>query len=183
MSSLNDLRESSLKGMFFSGTVVDRNDPLRKKRVRIRVPVIFDDTPDEELPWAYPNSGLRSIGVPDLGTDLLIIFDRGDISSPLYLGKLRTISNVEEILGTNYEETYGFQDKNGNRFYVDMSNNTIRLEHTSGSFVNINSDGAIAVNAMDNVTVNCEDLNVTCTNATVDATQNVTVTAALIQHN
>jgi len=43
----------SLNSMY-RGTVIDRDDPDKQGRVKVALPHIFGDVPQDELPWVYP---------------------------------------------------------------------------------------------------------------------------------
>jgi len=79
------------------GIVVNTQDPLRRGRIRVRVPQVFGDTtesyfvPDEQLPWAFPcfplvgkDSGLAMI--PEVGSGVWVTFYGNDARTPVWLG-------------------------------------------------------------------------------------------------
>ena len=68
------------------GVVVDNNDPMKVGRCRIRVRYIFDEIPDEHIPWAHPKRRPdgKSHVKPDVGKVVSVHFFSGDIYSPEY---------------------------------------------------------------------------------------------------
>ena len=108
-----DLQEDRLVGKYFVGVVVDNDDSesedgLKLGRVRVRIPEIFGEIPTAELPWAsvlrrVQNGAIANVStfhVPDVDSRVVVVFDKGDVYSPLVVG---------ELVGsqTNFEETTG----------------------------------------------------------------------------
>lgn len=55
---------------YFTAVVVDRNDPLRAGRVKLRVMGVHDDQnniPDKDLPWSYPSQSISSSSLGHVG--------------------------------------------------------------------------------------------------------------------
>ena len=85
---------AGLYGFAMRGVVVKNDDPLSIGRVKVRVYNIHgtpqDGIQDENLPWAFPcfptatyNSGTYI--VPEEGNTVLLVFEDGDLSKPVYL--------------------------------------------------------------------------------------------------
>lgn len=81
------------------GYVVDDRDPLKRGRVRIRIPQVYgadsdpveQRIPDDRLPWArpcFPVTGAQDgdIKVPQLGAGVWAMFWAGDPEHPVWLG-------------------------------------------------------------------------------------------------
>ena len=93
---LNEELKDALPQMpgIVTGTVVDVADPLPMGRVRVRVPSIDSLDP---LPWArvaVPMAGLPlpmphgTYFIPQLGTEVLVAFENGDVNLPYVIGCL-----------------------------------------------------------------------------------------------
>ena len=95
------LREDGLVGKHFVGEVVQNDDTgaadgLRLGRVRVRVPELFGGIEDDDLPWApvlrrVQNGALDNAStfhVPDVGSVVVVVFDKGDVYTPLVVGEL-----------------------------------------------------------------------------------------------
>ena len=60
----------------YVGEVVDNNDPLKKGRIKVIVPYIFDGIKTEDLPWCeptFPYGGSENLGfffVPEKGSNV-----------------------------------------------------------------------------------------------------------------
>ena len=73
----------------YRASVVDRDDPIQKGRLRLSIPAVLGD---EESGWAmpcFPNGGISETGVfsvPELEAHVWAEFEAGDISSPIWVG-------------------------------------------------------------------------------------------------
>jgi hypothetical protein len=76
-----------LKDGTFIGIVIDNNDPKKMGRVKARVVNIFDEIPDEDIPWSSPWKDLNgnSFNLPDVGKIVSIVFDQGNPYKPEYI--------------------------------------------------------------------------------------------------
>lgn len=70
----------------YTGTVVDVVDPLRLKRVKVRVYGVFEEPiPVDHIPWA--SAVFSDSRIPDLGDVVYVFFKKGMWESPVYLAK------------------------------------------------------------------------------------------------
>lgn len=99
------------------GIVVDNNDDLNIGRVKVRIYSMHGNAengiPDEDLHWAwpcFPNAGANSgtFIVPQVGDCLLIGFENGDSSKPIWLGGMYGTgrTNVEYTGNTSGRKRY-----------------------------------------------------------------------------
>ena len=97
---------------FSVATVVDNNDPENSYRVKVRVDIIHENIPDDQLPWAarvgptFMGFGDADIdhAVPEVGTKVLTLFVANDPNSILYLGCLYK-NNSATPSGDKYSKT------------------------------------------------------------------------------
>jgi hypothetical protein len=96
----------------YIGVVVDRADPKRLGRVRVRIPGVIEP----KSAWAWPlgsaGGGGKRLGgkrVPPLGAEVAVFFNQGDPDAPWYLtAQWGLVPNengepVTEIPGGNYD--------------------------------------------------------------------------------
>lgn len=99
---------------FYSGRVVNNNDPDQQGKCQIRVYCVFgDEIPDEDLPWALPDFGfigstLGSFIVPPNGAIVKVYFDQGDLYLPHYTTKAVNAGSLPPQRFTDYPDTMVF---------------------------------------------------------------------------
>jgi len=134
------------------GIVKDNNDPKKQGRVKCDVPGIYEG--DFNLfPWIYPRVSsllgggplISAFHVPEVDSLLEIVFPYKDIYAAVYVGYLVTAKTVQTLFAEDYPESYGFRDSTGNFIHVNKQTGKIRMEHSSGSFFEIDVDGNVAV--------------------------------------
>lgn len=68
----------------YRGFVVDRNDPKKLGRLRVRVPALFGPYPTG---WAWPCvSDWHALRIPPVGAGVWVEFESGDPSKPVWTG-------------------------------------------------------------------------------------------------
>lgn len=89
----------------YRASVVDREDPLEKGRLRLSIPAVLGD---QESGWAmpcFPNGGISETGVfsvPEVGAHVWAEFEAGDISCPIWTG---TFFGADDDLPTEAQLT------------------------------------------------------------------------------
>jgi len=100
-----------LKGSYLVGTIVDNNDPDKEGRARVRVFGLYDDIPDDKLPWFHPvgktmfaggADGFANISIPKINTIVQVHFSEGN----LYSGEYSSIQNFSEDVKNEISDTY-----------------------------------------------------------------------------
>lgn len=143
------------------GFVVDNNDPEKRQRVRIRIPQLHRNVPDNKLPWCLPDAsqsranaggGAGSVNVPVNGAKLFVRFEENDPHNPRYSGSPASddVNKDNELLQENYPHTRGTIDDAGNREATNSENETYDYVHKSGTTIHIDANGAISMTVADN---------------------------------
>lgn len=148
------------------GIVIENRDPLKQGRVKCTIPGIFEDTyvagdpcePSEELkgptlPWVYPImpvglGGQQTSGwfsVPELGTELLIVFPFKDVYLPVYMGYWSMPQTKQSLMtGPDYPEVYGWQDSDATHVVVNKKQKSVSVYHgPSTAYITIDKDGNV----------------------------------------
>jgi hypothetical protein len=66
-------RAASIVPIFFIGEVIDHKDPLYKRRIRVRLPVIDDVLSSDTIPWCNPILPEHIHMIPEEGDRVIII--------------------------------------------------------------------------------------------------------------
>jgi len=142
---------------YLDAVVVDREDPRKLGRVRVRVHSIHStEIPDGVLPWAVPHlpmSGIFSLSVPQKGANIKVYFDNDDIYSPVYHGQMPSadfMKSVSDIINENYPDIdVVFRTDDGTYLSQNNKNGTMKLRHSSGSTYVIDADGNVFFSSED----------------------------------
>jgi len=164
--------DTRLYGLYL-GHVTDRRDPEKLGRVRVCIPGLVEP----ESAWAWPlgtvGGGSKDQGffaVPELGAEVGVFFDRGDVDSPHYVcshwGKPTGESELPDeaqkdppdnrVLSTKtfrieLDETEGARKlrltnkKTGDHIVLDPETNSISIEATTA--ITLRAVGAISLEA------------------------------------
>jgi filamentous hemagglutinin family protein len=187
MSLINPSKELSADsaiGKFFVATVVGQPTVGDPHRVRVRVPDLMSEYPDVDCPWAAisrpvwrgDGGGVGVNAVPRNGTKVLVVFDKGDVNSPIILGELGS-SNVNP-------NRYGWSDENGNSLWFDVVAHTLTVTN-SGATITVSGSGQVTIHSPAGITIN-SDATIALAgtgSVTVTSGSSVTVTAPSINLN
>lgn len=131
--------------------VVKKNDdPKCLGRIKVYIKGLLEEVDDlEKQPWVFPlaeaglGADIESSGfvVPELESEVVVVFPFGDIYYPVYIGRWRTEPTLEEEYQTDYPETYGWRDKTGNVLIVNKEQETIEFTHSSGIHLLLTKEG------------------------------------------
>jgi len=149
MNLLNVVSNKKLEyGGIYRARVEDNNDPLGRGRVQVRVFPMMDGVAKEDLPWAEPcwNGFLK---VPAVGSWVWVMFQEGEITSPVWLGWSVPFSES----GVNYKggergSEYDKKEFIGKEIYVENSAeypHAVIIRHRSGSKMVFYDSGRIHV--------------------------------------
>lgn len=141
------------------GIVIDPNDPERLGRCKIRAYKVYDDLPDEELPWAFyggsaqfaggESKGYGNISVPKKDSIVRVWFENEDMHYPIW----DTIMHINDQLKESLKETYlnshsilWDEDEGLRAFYTPSNGMQFFLR---GSSITINPDESILIDHRD----------------------------------
>lgn len=181
----------------YRGTVMDNLDPGQLGKIKVKIYPMLSDVETANLPWAAPamplsegaGSSIGSFAVPQIGTNVFVFFEQGNIYQPVYFAEAQDgVKGLPASRTTNYPQRKVVKFSAGIEVYVDNTANAIKITHPTGSYVIIDNNGDIKINCnRDNNVVAARDMTVNATRnieltATEDiallATQNISLTAA-----
>lgn len=154
---------------FFTGKVVNNNDPDKEGKCQIRVYGIFpNEIPDDDLPWSTPDfsfvGGLKgSFVVPPIDAIVRVYFDNGDIYAPFYTTKAFNKNQLDfnSDISDDYPDTMVFfETDQGEFFKINRKTQMTTYKHSSGVLLTIDKDGNTNISTQaankGNLTVNIE---------------------------
>lgn len=166
---------------FHRGIVKDNADPEQQGRVRVCIPVLFEDIATQYLPWAAPampfsfgggaGSGHGSFCVPEVDSTVWCFFEGDDYNQPVYFA-----AAPDGTHGLPTERTINYPDRrvvktaNGIVIYVDDEDDEIKVIHPTGKYVEMDGGG--------NVVVDGANVSITASGTiTINASGTITVSA------
>lgn len=152
---IQHLNRTNIARIDYPGKVIDNKDPLKLQRVKIRVPQLHRNIPDDKLPWVMPMDsgrqtnagvGVGGVNVPPIGAKLNFSLVDNDPHNPRAVGSPTTadVTKDNELLNEDYPGTYGDIDHAGNKRATNTEKNTISEVHVKGSTRHIDGDGSIS---------------------------------------
>ena len=164
LDSIQNIDPHDYEGVVFLAKVVDNNDPLKKERIKVTIPNLFEGAA-ANLPWCAPKYGrliasngqAASFGVPSVGSEVFVEFQQGSPLFPLYVGMpVSSDSRPAEAL-VNYPNRYGMKDPAGNVWYIDTTSGQreVKFTHASGNFTfTVANNGACTFDVGSGMTIN-----------------------------
>jgi phage protein D/phage baseplate assembly protein gpV len=178
------------------GVVTNNDDPDAQGRVKVKIPSLKDS---EESNWARLVAGGAGNGrgfqcMPEVGDEVLVVFEHEDIHKPLIIGglwsdKYKPPTASNECLGSDGVKIRQMVTRTGTKLVLDDEKNSITISNPDEKFclkisesdkkVEIVSDGDVVVNAQQNVQVEAKgNVTVTGQQVEVNAKTNAKITAS-----
>lgn len=147
----------------YRGVVMDNNDPLKYGRIRVKVYPMLSDVVTTNLPWAVPaypitdGAGVNFgyFAVPDISTNVFVMFEQGDIYQPVYLGEAPdAVKGLPTSRLINYPNRKIVRTSSGLEMILDDSVPSFRFNHPTGTNILVGSLGEVTINSVNNVVIN-----------------------------
>jgi len=140
--ALQDVLER-LRSRFFGkyrGTATDVDDPIRRGRIKAKVPAVLGDVPTGWcmpcVPYAGPQSG--QLFLPEVGGGVWIEFEGGDVSYPIWSG---CYWRSDELFDDASPAVKAIRTKNGQEILLDDDGDSITLSDSNGNTVTLDGSG------------------------------------------
>lgn len=140
---------------FYRGLVLDNADPDELGRIKVRIFGVFsDDFPASVLPWAVPAMPIGSgagVGygcscIPEIDSYVFCFFESNNLFQPVYFAEAPDgIHGLPSEMSTNYPYRKVLKSKNGIVIIIDDLDKEIYVNHPSGSYLKIDSEGNITI--------------------------------------
>lgn len=157
LNSINDRLIGLVHGVYV-GIVTDNKDPENLGRVKVKIPILDDQN---SLDWARMTTLMAgnqrgTLFLPEVGDEVLVAFQMGDIREPIVIGSLWSKqnppppgkdekNNIRKITSRDgheitLDDTQGdgkisLLSKKGHRLEISEKNDTIKLQEKSGQNV------------------------------------------------
>ena len=151
-------RENNKYNKYYTGKVIDNNDPDKKFRCKIKIYGIFDEIPDEDLPWCmgeqnFIGSKIGNVIIPPIDAIVRVRFEDNDIYNPVYTTKVYDANNLSEEALEDYPNTLLFFETDaGDYFKINKKLHNVTFHSASGVLSTIDKDGNIELNTEDTET-------------------------------
>jgi len=173
----------------YTAIVTEVNDPEREGRVRLKFPW-FDSqmvTEWSRVSQIFAGNGYGSFFSPQVGDEVLVGFDQGDMRTPIVIGGIyngqdkppthRTDDQDEKVIRTKGGHQITLADSNGkeritiidskekNRIEIDTAKDSIKIESSTGKLIlkakeiEISADTTIKITATGEMTVKGATIN------------------------
>lgn len=136
---------------WYTGKVIDNNDPDKTGKCKIRVFGVFgDEIPDNELPWAIPDftfigSTVGNFIVPPVNAIVKVYFDNGEVYLPHYTSKALT-TNLPTQKDIDYPDNMVMWETDDNDYFtINRKSKETTFNHNSGTKILIKKDGSIEI--------------------------------------
>lgn len=129
LTSANEERQGRIVGVI-TGVVTNNDDPQGIGRVKVKFPVISDN--DESYwarlaaPMAGPDRGAEFL--PEVGDEVLVAFERGDINYPYILGALWSSGRVPPEKTPDAQKKYTMRSRRGLLIRMDDTPGDEKIE-------------------------------------------------------
>jgi len=153
---------ATLQGVY-AGSVTDNRDPEGQARVFVRVPGVADTGVWARLATMMAGRGRGTLFVPDVGDEVLVAFERGDMRFPCVLGSLwngkdkppsgdvATTKTIRSRSGVTLRiddkaSSLVIETAGGQRITLEDNPGSVRVEDANGNSVTLTTAG-IAIQA------------------------------------
>lgn len=147
----------------YRGIVVNNQDPMKSGRCQIRIFSVYDNVPDEMLPWAeYADPMMQGVGgsggfiIPDNGMKVWCFFENGDHMQPVYFAGAPSLvdgpTNRDQVtddttrFGVAYTQNRVIRSPSGHLIEMDDTSGDarVRIYHKSGTQLIMYENGDMA---------------------------------------
>jgi len=189
-------------------TDVSESDNVGRLKVEVYSMLVGEDTARDlaktgtsivgiataDLPWAKPaypifsgsGSGFGFFAVPEVDSFVFIFFEDGDIYQPVYFAEAPTATlGIPSSSQTNYPNRRVLKTKTGLEVIFDDQDESIKINHPTGSLITMDSDGSISITGNGEVNVTGGgDVNITgSSDIDIEGNGVVTISGSTVEIN
>lgn len=175
---------ATMQGVY-SASVLDNRDREELARVLVRVPGVAETGVWARLATMMAGRDRGTLFVPDVGDEVLVVFDRGDLRAPCVIGSLwngkdkppsgdvATTKTIRSRSGVTLRiddkaSSLVIETAGGQRITLEDTPGSVRVEDSNGNSVTLAPAG-VTVTASAKVTLNASTVDVNAGMVTVNA--------------
>ncbi len=140
ISTAPPVRRQRSKGAIGAlGVVTQIDDPENRGRVQVSLPA-YNDVETDWMSVLTAGAGVHKglVMLPDVGDQVLVLFTQGDPAQGVVLGGLYGSQKPPDWgIEGGAVKRYTFQTPGGQRLQLDDANNSMRLENSQGSYIEL----------------------------------------------
>lgn len=150
------MHNPEISNKIFIGVVEKNDDPKRLGRVKVRIPLYYDEIDTDSIPWARPWKDLNGneFSAPDVGKIVSVVFDQGNPYMPEYIFSEHYNTNLEkklkELSNSDYPSFKAVLFDHSTQIYRSESEG-LKIDHEYSN-INLRKNGNININLKDNST-------------------------------
>ncbi len=190
MDNISGREKLSINGLY-RGEIINRDDPLKLGRCKVKVYQLFREIPESDLPWAWPcfmgagNPNSGTFDIPPIGSTVWVMFEMGDPDHPVWMGGWWGAPNgnaeTPEEMQSIPPDVKGWKTPSGHKIEFDDRDGSkgIRITDSAGNYIRIDTKNGVLevfMNGDHTVTVTGDaDISVNgAANVSIGAEANVT---------
>lgn len=136
------------------GVVVDNDDPKKLGRIKCTIKNRWEESDTSKLPWVFPilhyflggRPDLSFMSVPEIDTELIIIFPFEDEYSPFYVGYWLNENTKSPVFEEDYPESWGIVDSTPQWVRINKSKPYTEYYNSVEDLVRFDEEGNVWIN-------------------------------------
>ena len=169
---------ATLQGVY-TASVLDNRDREDLARVFVRVPGVADAGIWARVATMMAGRNRGTMFIPDVGDEVLVVFERGDTRLPCVIGALWNGKDKPPLSSADAATTKMIRSRSGVTFRIDDKAASLVIETPAGQRITL-QDGPGTVRIEDE---NGNSVTLATSGVTVNASAKVTVNASTVEVN
>ena len=169
---------ATLQGVY-TASVLDNRDREDLARVFVRVPGVADAGIWARVATMMAGRNRGTMFIPDVGDEVLVAFERGDLRLPYVIGALWNGKDKPPLSSADAATTRMIRSRSGVTFRIDDKATSLVIETPGGQRITL-QDGPGTVRIEDE---NGNSVTLATSGVTVNASAKITVNASTVEVN
>lgn len=171
----------------FQGVVIGKvsevaSDEMSISRVKVELPFIGDG---EQSGWArvavpMAGSSYGTYFIPNIGDEVLVAFEQGDINAPYILGSLWNAS-ARPPVASPLEQHWMIKTRSGSTIDIAEQPPSITIETPSGQKIEMSAQGITVKTGTSSVELTADAVSVKGTRINLEGTSSINLSAPIVR--